>query len=187
MNQTGKITTGQLFLALLRISSTTLGGGTVMLGLMRTEMLRRKAMTEDELADMITLSLSVPGAVAVSMAWQLGCKVSGFLGGVAAVIAVLIPPAAVFLLLSGWLMRHMESEHMRAFFNGAGAALVALLASISLSIGKKNVRDSVDWITFIAASALMICLGITPLLALFGGTALSLALRALKPSEADAR
>lgn len=169
----------ELFLTLLRISATTLGGGAVMIGVMREAMLRRGALTDDELADMITLSMSMPGAMAVSMSWQLGWRLQGFFGGVLAVLATLLPPVLTFLLLSNWLLRHLDSPHLKAFFSGASAALVALLAQITIGIGKKNLISLPDWVVCVIIAGLLMFSGLSPVWAMIGGTLLSLLLKGL--------
>lgn len=168
----------RLFLTLLRISATTLGGGAVMMGLIRAEMLRREVLSEEQLDDMMTLSLSAPGAVAVSMSWQVGWAIGGPISALSALLGVLLPPVVTFLVLAGWLTQHLGKPTTSAFFIGAGAALVALLGSIVLSIGKKSIKTTVDLALALFLALAMILFDLPPLAALLGGTALSLAVHA---------
>lgn len=165
-----------IFRTIFRISATTLGGGAVMIGVIKQEMLRQGLISDEKLTDMITLSLSSPGPMANSMSFQVGWELAGAAGAAAAVIGMALPPFITILVLASWLLTHMGMGHTSAFFGGAAAGLVILMGSIVFDILKKSVaRSKINWFVCVGLSAAMIA-GLPPIHALFGGTVLSLVL-----------
>lgn len=178
MTQQQTISVGKLFLLILRISATTLGGGAVLIGVIHEEMKRRNLLSDEEVSNMMTLSLSAPGAMGISMSFQVGWALCGLAGALAAVIAMTLPPFVAILVLVPWLLTHMGVGAMSAFFSGAAAGLVVLMGAIVWKIMAKTViphRPAL--VVCLIISAAMILFGLPPLWALLGGTAFSLSVQ----------
>ncbi|MGN0838968.1 MAG: chromate transporter [Pyramidobacter sp.] len=160
-----------IFMMIFKISAFTLGGGPVMIGLIKEAIDRTGLLPEEQTTDMIALSLAAPGAVGVAMAYQAGLALGGGAGAAAAVFAMALPPFIAIFLLSSWLLAHMGSPFITAFFNGATAALVIVLGAIVWKLAKKNALSSLhNTILCLAVAAAVLMLKVSPVWGLIVGT-----------------
>ena len=106
----------QLFFFFFRISAVTFGGGIAILGMVKLGLAERKDITELEFSDMLSLAASVPGPLAVSMAWLLGKHYRGIKGSIAAVAGAVIPPFLIVLFLSPIILRYSGTPQVQGFF-----------------------------------------------------------------------
>jgi len=161
-----------IFMMIFKISAFTLGGGPVLIGLIQQAAQRTKLIPEDEITDMLALSLAGPGAMGVSMSYQVGLALHGPIGAIAAVFGMALPPFLAILVLSGWLLAHMGSGYISAFFSGATAGLVVVLGAIVWNLAKKNAFCAVKDIVLCAVVAMaLLFLHISPVWGLIVGTA----------------
>ena len=70
----------ELFLTFLQVGAVSFGGGYAMISLIREKVLLHGWLTEGELLNMIAVSESTPGPIAVNMATFVGSKQGGILG-----------------------------------------------------------------------------------------------------------
>lgn len=120
---------------------------------------------------MMALSLAAPGAMGISMSYQAGLALGGPVGAAAAVFGMALPPFLAILLLSGWLLAHMGSGYISAFFSGASAGLVVVLGAMVWKIAKKSAFCSVkDAVLCVAVAAAVLVLNVSPVWGLLGGT-----------------
>ncbi len=165
---------GSIFGMIFRISAFTLGGGPVLIGIIQQELRSRELLPEEELTDMMALSMAAPGAMGVSMSYQVGLALGGVPGAAAAVVAMALPPFLAILILSGWLLGHLNSPYVASFFSGASAALVIVLGAIVWNTVRRNALGCYHDALVAAAVALSILvLGVSPVWALVVGTAVS--------------
>lgn len=86
------------------------------------------------ITDMIAISESTPGPLAVNMATYVGCHVSGFLGGVMATMGVMAPSVIIVSVLARCLTRLRGSRAMDAAFYGLRPAVTGLIAAAGLGV-----------------------------------------------------
>lgn len=160
-----------VFMMIFKISAFTLGGGAVLIGLIQEAVKRTGLVPDEETADMMALSLAAPGAMGISMSYQAGLALGGPVGAAAAVFGMALPPFLAILLLSGWLLAHMGSGYISAFFSGASAGLVVVLGAMVWKIAKKSAFCSVkDAVLCVAVAAAVLVLNVSPVWGLLGGT-----------------
>lgn len=160
-----------IFMMIFKISAFTLGGGAVLIGLIQEAVKRTGLVPDEETADMMALSLAAPGAMGISMSYQAGLALGGPVGAAAAVFGMALPPFLAILLLSGWLLAHMGSGYISAFFSGASAGLVVVLGAMVWKIAKKSAFCSVkDAVLCVAVAAAVLVLNVSPVWGLLGGT-----------------
>ena len=90
----------KLFLTFFEIGLFTFGGGYAMISLIREKALSFGWLTEEELLNMIAVSESTPGPIAVNMATFVGSAQGGLLGSLAATLGVVLPSFIIILLIS---------------------------------------------------------------------------------------
>ena len=157
----------QLFFFFFRISAVTFGGGIAILGMVKLGLAERKDITELEFSDMLSLAASVPGPLAVSMAWLLGKHYRGIKGSIAAVAGAVIPPFLIVLFLSPIILRYSGTHQVQGFFKGVLAGTGAIITMAVF----ENVRSTLSsgWWNIVPAALVILMigfLGIHPLLSM---------------------
>ena len=110
-----------------RISAVTFGGGIVILGMVKLGLADRDDITEAEFSDMLSLAASVPGPLAVSIAWLLGRHYRGLKGSLAAVAGAVLPPFLIVLALSPVILAYSDEPRIQGFFKGVLAGTGAII------------------------------------------------------------
>lgn len=120
----------------LRIGAAAFGGGFVTLPLIEGEVVERYHwMAHQEFADATALAQMTPGPVLV-VASFVGYRVAGTLGALFATVSVFLP-AFVFTLVAGSSLRRFRANRqVQSFLRGVTPAVVGLLLSAALSIGR---------------------------------------------------
>ena len=133
----------ELFLTFFEIGLFTFGGGYAMISLVMEKGARW--LTEAELLNMIAVSESTPGPIAVNMATFVGSKTAGVLGSVCATLGVVLPSFIIILLISAVIRNFLKYEGVKAFLGGVRPCVVALIlgTGITLALGNLLSFDSV--------------------------------------------
>lgn len=134
----------ELFISIFKIGAFTFGGGYAMIPLIEEEVVtKRNWIKKEEFMDILVVSQSLPGALAINTSIFLGYKIAGFIGAVAALLAVILPSFMIIILIATFFMKFRDNEIVNAAFKGISAAvpMLVLVGAISLSRGlKKNTR-----------------------------------------------
>lgn len=94
----------KLFFSTLYISAFTFGGGFVIVTFMKKKFVDELHwIDEPEMLDLIALSQSAPGAIAVNASILVGWRMAGFFGMAAAVLGTIIPPMTILTIISFFL------------------------------------------------------------------------------------
>ena len=146
------------FLTFAQIGVCTFGGGLAMLPILQREVVGKKGWcTDEELADYYAIGQCTPGIIAVNTATFVGHKQKGNLGGIVATLGVVFPSVVIIVLIAAFLRNFAHISAVAHAFNGVRAAVVALIASSVLKLGKS---------TLVSPSAVAVYVGVL-LLSLF--------------------
>ncbi|MCM1990336.1 chromate transporter [Oceanirhabdus seepicola] len=133
----------QMFFCFFKIGAFTFGGGYAMIPLIEKEFVDNKGwISKDDFVDIIVLSQSLPGALAVNSSLFVGYKICGVLGAILALLGVVIPSFCIIIIISILFMKFRDNPIVIQGFNGIKAAvpMLVLFAIISLSKSlKKNI------------------------------------------------
>lgn len=147
----------ELFISIFKIGAFTFGGGYAMIPLIEEEIVNNKGwLSKEEFVDILIVAQSLPGALAVNTSIFLGYKISGILGAITTLIAVILPSFFIILIIAIFFMQFRDNYYINAAFQGITAAvpILVLVGAISLSRGlSKNLRTILTII--IALIALM--------------------------------
>ncbi len=125
----------KLFYTFFQIGLFTFGGGYAMISIVREKVLEAGWLTESELLNMIAVSESTPGPIAVNMATFVGANEAGILGSVAATLGVVLPSFIIILIISALIKNFLKFEGVQAFLHGVRPCVVGLIIATSLTIG----------------------------------------------------
>ena len=146
----------ELFITFFEIGLFTFGGGYAMISLVREKVLLNGWLTESELLNMIAVSESTPGPIAINMATfvgatqgrELGWPFADVLGAACATLGVVLPSFIIILLISAVIKNFLKYKPVKAFLTGVRPCVVALILATALTLalstlfGFKSVGDS---------------------------------------------
>ena len=124
----------KLFLAFLKIGAVSFGGGYGMISLIRETVLANGWLTETELINLIAISESTPGPIAVNMATYIGSAQAGLIGAIAATFGVVLPSFCVILLIAALLRNLMKYRAVQALLDGIRPCVVGLILAVALTL-----------------------------------------------------
>lgn len=124
-----------LFLTFLLIGAVSFGGGYGMISLVREQVLAHGWLTESEFLDMIAVSESTPGPLAVNMATFIGSSQVGFPGALVATLGVVLPAFFIILLIAAVLKNLLRYRGVEAFLSGVRPTVVGLILGTAVVLG----------------------------------------------------
>ena len=139
----------ELFLTFLQIGAFSFGGGYGMISLIREKVLLHGWLTEEELLNMIAVSESTPGPIAINMATFIGSAEGGVLGSVLATLGVVLPSFVIILIIAALIRNLLKYGGVKAFLSGIRPCVVGLILAtavtmfVSTVFGYENIGDAV--------------------------------------------
>ena len=124
----------KLFLTFFEIGLFTFGGGYAMISLIHDKALALGWLTEDELMNMIAVSESTPGPIAVNMATFVGSTQGGVLGSLVATLGVVLPSFIIILLVCAVVRNFLKYNGVQAFLHGVRPCVVALILATAVTM-----------------------------------------------------
>lgn len=124
----------ELFLTFFEIGALTFGGGYAMIPLVREQVLAHGWLTEEELLNMIAVSESTPGPIAVNMATFVGSQQAGIIGSALATLGVVLPSFIIILIISSLLKNFLKYNGVKAFLEGVRPCVVSLISGTALTL-----------------------------------------------------
>ena len=119
----------QLFLTFLEIGAVSFGGGFAIISMVRERALAYGWLTEEELLNLIAVSESTPGPIAVNVATFVGSTQGGLLGAFLATLGVVLPSFMIILLIASILKNLLKYEGVKAFLGGIRPTVIGLIVS----------------------------------------------------------
>jgi chromate transporter len=160
----------QLFSTFFKIGAFVFGGGFAMIPLIQQEVVtQHKWMSEKDFVDMLAVTQSAPGPVAVNAAVFIGYKLAGVTGAIVALGGTIIPSFTIILLLATFLSSQNEHHYLNCFFEGVRPAIIALILGVGLKIGRKVIRSTFDLFLSSLALGLLLLLHLHPFLLILLG------------------
>lgn len=163
----------EIFSTMFRIGLCTFGGGYAMLPILQDEFIhKRHWITEKEMLDIISLSESLPGAIAVDAVIMVGYRIKKVKGGIVSVIGGVLPSVLVLTLVTFFYSSIQEGSIVWLFMRGIRAGVVGLMCSVVFSLFQTAVGDWFSGLLFGLGFVLAMFTHIQLiLLVLFGGLA----------------
>ena len=127
----------ELFLGFLKVGAFAFGGGYGAIPLIRETALTYGWLDDGILSDMIAVSESTPGPIAVNLATYVGASQAGVLGALVATFAVILPAFVIVLLLMKLLQNAVKYKGIKAAVDGIKAAVVGIILATGVYIAMK--------------------------------------------------
>ena len=122
----------ELFLTFLQVGAFSFGGGYGMISLIRELVLSHGWLSEDELLNMIAVSESTPGPIAVNLATFVGSSQGGIAGALLATLGVVLPSFVIILLIAALIGNLLKYKGVKAFLGGIRPCVVGLILATAV-------------------------------------------------------
>lgn len=138
-----------LFFSMLKIGLFTFGGGYAMIALIENEFVsKKKWIDKEEFLDMVAISESTPGPLAINSATYIGYKTAGVAGAFSATIAVCIPSFVIIYVISLFFDQFLSLEYAQYAFRGIQVCVIYLILSAGLKMLKELKKTTFNLIVF---------------------------------------
>ena len=177
----------QLFLVFAKVGGFTFGGGYAMLPILQREIVdKRQWATQEELMDYFAIGQCTPGIIAVNTATFIGYKRKGVPGGIVATLGVVAPSVIIITVIAAFIQNFQHIAAVQWAFDGIRAAVVALILSAVLNLGKKSLVDIATVAMFLVVAVLSILTDLSPAIFVVAAGICGLLLKGGKRDDASA-
>lgn len=145
-----------LFWSFFKIGFFTFGGGLAMIPFIEDEFVqKRRWISADDMREMVILSQTLPGVVAVNVSIFVGQRRAGWMGSIAAIVGTVLPALISIVLILVLLKGFEDNRYVKMVFVGIKAASAALILDTVIRMSRKTLGvDTACWV--VAALGLLI-------------------------------
>lgn len=162
-----------MFITFFKIGAFTLGGGYAMLPIIQKEVVEKKKwIGETEFLDMVAISQSAPGPLAVNISAFVGQKMKGLVGLITSTLGAILPSFIIIILVASVFLGIENSPVVQRVFQEIRPAVVALIAVPVISMGKTAKVNKKNFIIPLLAAVLVAIFKITPIYVILGAAAI---------------
>jgi chromate transporter len=148
----------EIFLAMMKIGLFTFGGGYAMIALLESEFVsKKKWLSREEFLDMVAISESTPGPIAINAATYIGYKTRGLLGALLATVGVIIPSFIIIYAISLFFDAFLSIALVAKAFRGIQVAVVYLILSAGIKL-LRGMKKTVLSVLILSATVLFMLL-----------------------------
>lgn len=147
-----------------KIGAFTIGGGYAMVPLIENEIVtKRKWITQDDFINLLAISQSAPGILAVNISIFIGYKLKGIPGSIITALGTILPSFIVILAIALFFHNFQDNVIVERIFKGIRPAVVALIAAPTFSMAKSaRISRYNIWIPVVSALLIWL-LGFSPI------------------------
>ena len=124
----------KLFVEFFNIGLFSYGGGLAVLILLQEKSIELGWLNLDQFADMVAISQSTPGPIAINLATFVGFFQGSILGSIVASVAVILPGFGMSLIVGRFMEHFDEKPIVIAVLKGLRAVVIGLIATAILNI-----------------------------------------------------
>ncbi|MGL5440232.1 MAG: chromate transporter [Filifactoraceae bacterium] len=151
-----------------KIGMFTIGGGYAMIPEIKRQIVNKNNwITDEEFLDIIAITQSMPGPIAVNVAFVVGYKLRGLLGGLLASVGAVFPSLVMMIGVAIGYREIRDNEYVIAAFKGIKPVVVALVFLGTFSLAKTAKISIKNFYVPAIVSSMILFLGVSPLWILF--------------------
>ena len=144
----------KLFISTFLISAFTVGGGFVLIPLMKAKFVDEYGwLKENEALDLVSIAQSAPGVMACNSSIIMGYRMGGFLGSLTALLATVLPPLITLTVISYFYDAVATNPYVRMFLKGMQCGVTAILINVVLDLVIKQIKKRLALPLIIMAGA----------------------------------
>ena len=154
----------KIFTTFAKIGAFTIGGGYAMIPIIQREVVEKnKWIEEKDFMDILAISQSAPGILAVNISIFLGYRLRGVKGSIVATLGSALPSFLIILLIAMFFAGYQDNPAVIKIFKGIRPAVVALIAVPMINMAKKAKLNIYTGSLAAATALLIIFLKVSPL------------------------
>jgi chromate transporter len=170
----------EVALLFIKLGIIGFGGPIVHIAMMEEEVVRkRKWVSQQHFLDLVGATNLIPGPNSTEMAMHCGRERAGWKGLVVAGACFILPAVLITLAFAWAYDRYGKLPEVENFIYGIKPAIIAVVASAAISLGKKALKSAFLGILGVI-SAVVVLLGANEILVLFGAGAIGILYHSLK-------
>ena len=124
----------QLFYEYFKVGLFSVGGGMATIPFLYDLADKTGWFTHAQLADMLAVSESTPGAIGVNMATYVGYTTAGVPGSLVATLGLVMPSVLIILLVARVLQKFRHNFFVESAFYGLRPASTGLIAAAGITV-----------------------------------------------------
>ena len=126
----------RLFYEFFKTGLFSVGGGLATLPFLYEISDHTGWFSHGDIADMIAISESTPGAIGINMSTYAGWKTAGIPGGILASFSLALPSVIIILLIAAFLGKFSENPLVKNAFYGLRPASIAMITAAGVNVAK---------------------------------------------------
>lgn len=131
----------QLFTSMFLLSSSTFGGGFVIVSLMKKKFVdEKKWLEEDEMLDITAITQSSPGPLPVNASVIIGYRMAGIAGSLTAIAGTILPPMIIISLISLCYEQFRTNEIVALALQVTRAGVAAVILDVTLNLAGNIIK-----------------------------------------------
>lgn len=158
----------EIFTCFAKIGAFTIGGGYAMVPVIQKEVVdKKKWIDEQEFLDILAISQSAPGLLAVNISIFLGYKLKGVKGSIVATLGSITPPFLIILAIAMFFAGYQDNPTVIKIFKGIRPVVVALIAVPVINMAKKSKLNLYTGTLALCTTLLIVFAKVSPIYILF--------------------
>lgn len=131
----------KLFQSTFLISAFTVGGGFVIIPLLRAKYVDEYGWLDDrDTLSLVSIAQSMPGVVAVNAAIILGYRMAKLRGALTALLATILPPLITLSIISVAYDWFATNPYVRYALKGMQCGATALIIDVTIDLLRKQIK-----------------------------------------------
>lgn len=126
----------RLFFEFFKTGLFSIGGGLATLPFLYEMSNNTGWFTHADVADMIAISESTPGAIGINMSTYAGFRTAGIPGGIIASFGLALPSVVITLIIAKFLNKFRDSRLVEGAFYGLRPASIAMITAAGINVAK---------------------------------------------------
>ena len=131
----------RLILEFMKTGLFSVGGGLATLPFLYEMSDKTGWFSHADIADMIAVSESTPGAIGINMSTYAGFRTAGVPGGILASMGLAAPSIIISLIIARFLHRFRENRLVEGAFYGLRPASIAMITAAGLNVARVALVD----------------------------------------------
>ena len=126
----------ELFLRFFQTGLFSVGGGLATLPFLYEISNQTHWFSHADIADMIAISESTPGAIGINMSTYAGYITGGIFGGILATLSLAMPSVIIILIIARLLEKFENNPYVTKAFYGLRPASIAMISAAGINVVK---------------------------------------------------
>lgn len=145
----------KIFWVFAKIGAFTVGGGYAMILIIEQEVTKRGWISKEEFPDLLALSQSAPGVLAVNMSIFAGYRMRGLKGSIVATLGSIAAPFLIILIIAMLATSYQDNPTIIRIFKGMRPVVVSLIAVPTIELAKRSNKKLWAWTLTVLAIVLV--------------------------------